>query len=133
MAVPRAWWHAAAAAVLCVLLVAGQMPHLIQAPDAHMWGAASADGLGLIWTLWHASEHVMRLGSPGFQSQLAGFPEGGAFWPANPVEAFLLAPVSNPHLKQTFKKRLFRNGRTDSFFDLSYLPQSICHTIISEG
>ena len=36
----------------------------------------------------------MRLGSPGFQSQLAGFPEGGAFWPANPVEAFLLAPVT---------------------------------------
>lgn len=82
------------AALGATALVAVRLGPVLADPTGTVWGAADADTLGLLWTLWHVAAHLADHGSLGLHSALAGFPEGGTVWPANPVEAVVAAPLT---------------------------------------
>ena len=91
---PRTAPLALGVALAVTAIVALRVPAVVLDPAGVLWGAPDADTLGLVWTLWHTAEHLVRFGSLGLESQLAGFPTGGTVWPANPVEAVLVAPIT---------------------------------------
>jgi hypothetical protein len=91
---PRTAPLALGVALAITAIVALQVPGVVLDPAGVLWGAPDADTLGLVWTLWHTAEHLSRFGTLGLESQLAGFPDGGTVWPANPVEAVLVAPIT---------------------------------------
>lgn len=70
------------------------MPALALRPGRVLWGALDADGLGLVWTLWHGAWQLWHGGGLGLQSELIAHPHGGWLVPVDPLEVVLLAPLT---------------------------------------
>lgn len=77
-------------AVACLV----RLPGLALAPGGGTFGSSRADTLGLVWTLWHVAWNLRTHGTLGIRTDLVGFPEGAVLFPADPLEAVLLAPLT---------------------------------------
>ena len=64
-------------------------------PARVFWATEGADATGLIWTLWFVADSLLGEGALALHTPLIGFPDGGALWPATPIEAVLLAPITH--------------------------------------
>lgn len=87
------------AAILAGLLAVGLAGVLGLAGFAGAGGPAiraepGADALGLLWTLWHVATSLFERGSLGVHTDLIGFPDGAVLFPADPLEAVVLAPLT---------------------------------------
>jgi len=85
-----------AVVVLLAMLVlhALRLPEVWRDPNAVLWGSTAADALKQVWTLWHVAWSWTHGNGLGTATDLIRFPEGGVIWPASPIEATLLGPIT---------------------------------------
>ena len=77
-----------------LLLHALRLPEVWRDPNAALWGNTAADALKHVWTLWHVAWSWAHGNGLGTSTELVRFPEGGLIWPASPIEATLLGPLT---------------------------------------
>ncbi len=70
------------------------LPELLTNPGGQIWGSTSADSLGLVWTLWHTAWSLAHGAGLGIHTSMVLFPSGAVLFPADPLEAVLLAPLT---------------------------------------
>ncbi len=80
-------------AAWCLLALA-RMPDLAMSPARRLWGDVQTDVLTVPWTLWHVAWQLVYERSLAGHTALVGWPDGGTFWPASPLESALLTPVT---------------------------------------
>ncbi len=81
-----------AAVGYCALAVALTWPAAVQ-PLIAVPGGARTDTADSLWTLWYVARELAAGRLPGSVDGLLNHPGGGSLWPADPVDAFLGAPL----------------------------------------
>ena|GEM_PF-5920282 len=86
--------EAAGVVILLLVLHAIRLPEVWRDPKGMLWGNTAADALKLVWTFWHVAWNLDIGNGLGTATNLVRFPQGGVIWPASPIEALLMAPLT---------------------------------------